>query len=73
MNGRFLLKRYGSDGFCYQGIELYNGSEDPYDSFPKDPDETIDKDDFIALEPDEVTPFDASFKSATGRHRVEST
>ena len=73
MNSRFLLKRYGSDGFCYQGIELYNGSEDPYDSFPEDPDETIDKNDFIALEPDEVTPFDASFKSATGRHRVEST
>ena len=48
LNEHFTLKRYETDGYCYQDIVLITG----------DGENEFQEDGFMLLEPDEKTPFD---------------
>ena len=49
LNETYQIKRYATEGYCYQDIQLFEPAE--YEAVPEDQG-------FIRLGPDEVTPFD---------------
>ena len=49
LNEVYQIKRYATDGYCYQDIALHTAGEYI---------EGTDNEDFIELEPEETTPFD---------------
>ena len=49
LNEVYQLKKYATEGFCYQDIQLFE---------PGECKKVTDDQEFLKLEPDEVTPFD---------------
>ena len=61
MNEFYQIKRYATEGFCYQDIQLSEPGEYEEKTIPEGQG-------FIGLEPDEQTPFDLTEKK--GDHKI---